>query len=653
LTANTTYWVTATSIGDGNGLISGDESDRVSATTNSVAGQATFTVNTNVGGDTATSIYRTSGQSVTFSVTAASPDGGTLTYQWRKLVSGSYQDIAGATTNTLTISNLTTSDATGYFVRVTNTKDGTTSDIASSTLNLNVAATLTLATPSTGLTGTRSSAFTTLTISASGGLRNSDTSCAITTGTLPTGLSIAQSGFNCQISGTPTLNGSFTIVATITDSNGATASTNSFTLTIADAAPGFPTITSITASSQQLSVAFTAGTNSGSTIVKYQYSTNGGTNWSDRTDGGTTASPLVITKLSTDGTTLLTNGTSYNIQIRAVNTLNGAATASTAATPVGAAAAPTISAITPSDKQLSVAFTAGATNGATVLKFQFSTDGGATWADRTDAGTTASPLVITKLSSDGTTTLTNGTSYSVQIRAYSTVAGAASTTTSATPAAVPGAPTVTATSNEDKQSVVTWSGAATNGSAITGYTVTANAASYFPPVPAGCQSLPSTATSCTFTGLDNGVAFTFTVKAINAIGTGSAGTATATPGAVPSAPRSFAATSNENGQSVLSWVAPIDNGGFNILGFTVTVKKPDNSAQTFTGSCTSVTSSSSTGCTVTGLTNGVTYTFSITAKNTLGDGVAATTTATPATKPTAPLAKPFAAPASWTACARC
>ena len=56
-----------------------------------------------------------------------------------------------------------------------------------------------------------------------------------------------------------------------------------------------------------------------SAITTYKYSTDGGITYTARTDSKTTASPIVITKLSSDGTTALTNGTTYNISVKAVN----------------------------------------------------------------------------------------------------------------------------------------------------------------------------------------------------------------------------------------------------------------------------------------------------------------------------------------------
>src|SRR6478736_8857472 len=60
---------------------------------------------------------------------------------------------------------------------------------------------------------------------------------------------------------------------------------------------------------------------------------------------------------------------------------------------------------------------------------------------------------------------------------------------------------------------VRWTAPAANGSAISGYRVTAS--------PSGrLQTLPSSSRSTTFTGLANGTAQTFRVIALNVFGTG-------------------------------------------------------------------------------------------------------------------------------------
>ena len=94
----------------------------------------------------------------------------------------------------------------------------------------------------------------------------------------------------------------------------------------------------------------------------------------------------------------------------------------------------------------------------------------------------------------------------------------------------PDAPTgVSATTGANASSLVTWTAPASNGgSAITGYKVTANSG----------QECTSITTTCSFAGLTNGTAYTFTVNAINAIGISD--TSTASVAITPSAPAPIA-----------------------------------------------------------------------------------------------------------------
>ena len=81
------------------------------------------------------------------------------------------------------------------------------------------------------------------------------------------------------------------------------------------------------------------------------------------------------------------------------------------------------------------------------------------------------------------------------------------------------------------------------------------------------------ATTFTVTGLTNGTAYTFTVAAINAVGTGadSAACAAITPPARPRPARRPASAGTAGDASVaLSWTAPASNGGSAITGYRVT-----------------------------------------------------------------------------------
>jgi hypothetical protein len=95
------------------------------------------------------------------------------------------------------------------------------------------------------------------------------------------------------------------------------------------------------------------------------------------------------------------------------------------------------------------------------------------------------------------------------------------TVTAAIRAVVPGAPTGASATAGSQQATVTWVAPSfTGGSALTGYTVTA--------VPGGQTcSWSGGPLSCTVTGLANGTAYTFEVRAVNAVGSSVASTPTA------------------------------------------------------------------------------------------------------------------------------
>jgi hypothetical protein len=246
---------------------------------------------------------------------------------------------------------------------------------------------------------------------------------------------ITASGSSSPIIVTGLTNGtSYTFTVVATNSIGNSASSDPSSAVTPFATPSAPTITGITGGNRELSVAFTAGSPGSSAITNYKYSTNNGITFIAFSPVDTT-SPLVITTLSTNGITLLTNGITYQIKILAVNA-SGDGTASTAVSgiPSTTPSAPTITSILPNSQQLSVAFTAGATGGSAITNYKYSTDNGTTFSAFSPVDI-ASPVVITTLSTDGTTLLTNGTTYQIKILAVNANGdGAASTAVNGTPA---------------------------------------------------------------------------------------------------------------------------------------------------------------------------------------------------------------------------
>ena len=137
---------------------------------------------------------------------------------------------------------------------------------------------------------------------------------------------------------------------------------------------------------------------------------------------------------------------------------------------------------------------------------------------------TSSPGGVTASAALGPITvtgLTNGTAYTFTVTATNLVGTGppSAPSNSVTPAATtaPGAPTGVSAAAGNAQATVTFTAPASNGgSAITGYTVTSNP---------GAITGSGASSPITVTGLANGTAYTFTVTATNAIGTGSASAA--------------------------------------------------------------------------------------------------------------------------------
>lgn len=205
--------------------------------------------------------------------------------------------------------------------------------------------------------------------------------------------------------------------------------------------------------------------------------------------------------------------------------------------------------------------------------------------------------------------LTNGGTYTFRVTATNAAGSSApSAATSTTILAngepdPPAAPSVIAGSGSVD---VSWLPPADGGSAITGYTVTS--------APDGktCTAVPPT-TNCTVTGLTNGTDYNFTVTATNALGTSDQSNVSkdATPGDPPAKPNAPTASAG-NGAATVSWTAP-DPGTSAIVSYRV-VASP--------GGAVCVAPTPATSCTVNGLTNGTSYTFTVTATNATGTSAA-------------------------------
>ena len=244
-----------------------------------------------------------------------------------------------------------------------------------------------------------------------------------------------------------------------------------------------------------------------------------------------------------------------------------------------------------------------------------------TWSPPPDVGVpglttyrvTSSPGGATVTTDAGTTTatftgLTNGTPYTFTAVANNVVGASVPSQPSnpVTPAAAPqrpGAPAGLAATAGNASAHLTWTAPADGGSPVTGYRVYRGTAS-------GGETLlaspTGTATVFDDTGLVNGTAYFYRVTAANGVGEGTASNeASAIPGTVPGAPTGVTAQPG-NASATVSWSAPTANGSA-ITKYTVT-SSPDG--------VTVITTSAA--ATISGLRNGTSYTFTVTATNTFG-----------------------------------
>ena len=334
--------------------------------------------------------------------------------------------------------------------------------------------------------------------------------------------------------------------------------------------PATPTSVTALAGNAQATVSFTSpATNFTVTVMPGNREVTG------------TASPIIVTGL--------TNGTAYTFTVKARNSIGNSAP-SAATSPVTPLitnvppATPTSVTAVAGNGQATISFTSPATNfTVTVMP-----------GNRLVTGT-ASPIIVTGL--------TNNTAYTFTVKATNAfgTSAASAATSSVTPIDPPATPTSVTAVAGNAQATVSFTSTEHN------FTVT---------VMPENREVTGTASPIIVTGLTNGTAYTFTVKATNSLGTSAASAATSpvtpTLNVPPATPTNVTAVAG-NSQATVSFTSPATN-------FTVTVM-PGNRLVTGTASPIIVT----------GLTNGTAYTFTVKATNAFG-----TSAASAATSPVTP-----------------
>jgi hypothetical protein len=383
---------------------------------------------------------------------------------------------------------------------------------------------------------------------------------------------------------------SFTVAAT--NAKGSSVVSAASNIVTPRGAPDAPTGVSATAGDRQATISFTAPSNDGGSLITSYTATS--------ENGGFTGT---VSQAGSGAITVigLTNDTSYTFRVTATNALGTsvASTASNSVIPATTADSPTGVTATAADRQATVSFTAPLSDGGSpITQYAATSSPGGITGTLSQAGSGA--IIVRGL--------TNGTAYFFTVKATNAIGSSAASDVSntVTPATTPDSPTgVTATAGNTQATVSFIAPASDGGSAITSYTATSNQG--------GITGTLSQAGSgaITVTGLTNGVVYSFTVRATNAKGTSASSVVsnTVTPATPPDAPTGVSARVG-NTQAIISFTAPSFNGGSPITQYTAT-SRPGN----FTGT---LSRSGSGAIIVTGLTNGTSYTFSVTATNAIG-----------------------------------
>jgi hypothetical protein len=282
--------------------------------------------------------------------------------------------------------------------------------------------------------------------------------------------------------------------------------------------------------------------------------------------------------------------------------------------------APVITGATAGQTSVAVAFTADDSGGSTITRLEFALD-----------DTTAVDDSTTSLSSPYTlSNLSPGTAYTVYMRAVNTAGtGPWSAPRSFTTLDVPGAPVITAATAGQTSAQVAFTADDSGGSTITRLEFALDDTT------AVDDSTASLSSPYTLNNLSPGTAYTVYMRAVNAVGAGpwSAPQAFVTlspPNPVvypPGAPTGAIAVAGDASVSV-SWAAPSDSGSYPISTYQVASAPGGRSCLVGAPALT---------CTVSGLTNGISYTFTARALNGAGWGAwsgpsnAVTPRATPVT----------------------
>ena len=313
----------------------------------------------------------------------------------------------------------------------------------------------------------------------------------------------------------------------------------------------------------------------------------------------------------------LQSGAEYEVQISAQNAAGISQEVGVEGVPFAAPGAPRSLAITPENEQLRVVWQPPADDGGSPV-----TGYEVLW-DPPNAGGDKRVSLAASAAEHTITGLTNGVTYTVQVRAFvDGLDGAAvrgeSAAAQSVPRTVPNAPQSLAIAAGDGALKVSWQlPASDGGAAVTSFRLRWKSAEDDNFAAENAAELSANVFAHEISGLQNGAQYDVEVAAKNVVGFGAAAAAQSVPFTAPDAPQSLALVP-EDEKIRAEWRPPAFNGGSPITGYEVRWDPPNAG-----GAKLAITGPLSATYTIPRLANGTTYTVKVRAFVAGTDGVVA------------------------------
>jgi hypothetical protein len=373
--------------------------------------------------------------------------------------------------------------------------------------------------------------------------------------------------------------------------------------------PSAPTITALSFIPRAIDISFQAPTNNGgNAITNYRYILLSNTGQITGLMGQATNAQYRVSNL--------TNGVTYSVYIAAVNARGDSALSNSLdIAPYDVPDAPVLHAAISSNAQIDISFSTPNNGGSDIIRYEYSINNGSLF---TSMGLPSNNIYSI------TTGLSNGTSYSVVVRAISIYGNSAnSNMIVSTPSTIPDAPILYDALPLNLRIDISFSTPYSGGNTISRYEYSIDNGDSFTNI-----GKPMNNKYNILVGLTNGITYYVLVRAVNSRGNSlPSNMILSTPFTYPDSPIINSILSND--RALIVQFTPADNGGNTNINYSYSINAE--------ASYVSINQTTSP-FTISGLTNGQSYTVYMKAENARGNSLISSSpqTATPYTFPSPP-----------------